>query len=55
MNLLDKYTILAEEYGLDLILEQNDLTCEEVLRCLHLNGLIDIDDYFYADIEEEDG
>lgn len=52
MLLIDKYQVLAEEYGLELILNQNDLTPEDVIRALHLNGLIDIDDYFYEDIED---
>lgn len=48
----DKFAVLAEHYGLDTVLEQNDLTPEDVIRILHRAGLIDLDDYFYEDKED---
>jgi hypothetical protein len=47
----DKFVLLAEEYGLDLILEQNDLEPWKVIRILYNAGHLDIDDYFFTDLE----
>ena len=51
---MDKFKLLAEEYGLDLIMQQNDLEPAEVLEFLYLNGLIDIDDYFFEELDVGD-
>ncbi len=50
MTLEDKVDILVKEYGLDLVLEQNDLTEEKVVTELIGWGLIDLEMYFYEDI-----
>jgi len=50
---IDKFKVLAEHYGLDLVMEQNDLEPEDVIKLLYDNGLIDIEDYFYDEVEEE--
>lgn len=52
----DTYMQMEEDFGLLNILVQNDLEEWEVIRVLHLNGLVDLDDYFFGelDIEEED-
>jgi hypothetical protein len=47
----DKFVLLAEEYGLDLILEQNDLEPWKVIRILYNAGHLDVDDYFFTDLE----
>lgn len=53
---IERFKVLAEHYGLELVMEQNDLEPEDVIRVLYQSGLIDLDDYFYEDIpyEEED-
>ena len=45
---------LEETYGLEIILEQNDLEPWEVIRLLYMSGLLDLEDYFYSDVDEED-
>lgn len=49
MTIDDKVDILIRDFGLARILEQNDLTEEEVLTELIGWGLIDLDEYFYKD------
>jgi hypothetical protein len=51
---IDKFKVLAEHYGIELVMEQNDLEPEDVIRLLYQNGLIDIDDYFYEDVGDEE-
>lgn len=51
---IDKFRVLAEHYGLDLVMEQNDLEPEDVIKLLYDNGLIDIEDYWFDVIEDED-
>lgn len=51
---IDKFRVLAEHYGLDLVMEQNDLEPEDVIKLLYENGLIDIEDYWFDVIEDED-
>jgi hypothetical protein len=52
----DKFELLAEDYGLGLILEQNDITEMEVLLLLYFMGRLDLADYFYTvlDVSDED-
>lgn len=49
---VERFKLLAEHYGLELIMEQNDLEPEDVIRLLHEASLIDIEDYFYTDVED---
>ncbi len=53
---IEKFRVLADHYGLDVVMEQNDLEPSDVIRVLCEAGLIDIDDYFYDEVydEEED-
>ena len=53
MTLDDKINKLAEDFGLDLVLMQNDLEHFDVIKFLVLNGHIDLEDYFYKDTDEE--
>jgi hypothetical protein len=53
-NRNDIYEQLAEDFGLDLILQQNDIEPWEVLKVLHLSGLVDLDDYWFTELEIED-
>lgn len=50
----DIYINLEETYGLAAILEQNDIEPWEVIRVLYERGLLDIDDYIFTSINEED-
>lgn len=53
---MDKLEIMLEHYGLQHILEQNDVEDYKVLQLLLDEGLVDLEDYFYEDelIEGED-
>lgn len=51
-DLQSKITALAENYGLILLLEQNDISETLVIAYLIDEGLIDIDDYFNFDAEQ---
>ena len=46
-----KLTALVENYGLMLLLEQNEITEEFVIRFLVDEGLIDFDEYINVDAE----
>lgn len=48
-----KLKALVENYGLMLLLEQNDITEERVIDWLIDERLIDLDDYFNTDTEME--
>lgn len=52
MTLEDKATILARDFGLEILLEQNDITEEKVVEILIELGLIDLDEYFYKDTDQ---
>ncbi len=52
-ELEDKVEILIRDFGLETILEQNDITPEQVLEVFITSGFIDLDDYFYVDTDEE--
>jgi len=51
MDLDTKIDILLEEYGLDLILSQNDISEEMLLRKLIDFGWLDLSEYF---LDEDD-
>ena len=51
---MNKIDILAHYYPLQDILEQNDIENSVVVKFLVEEGLIDIDDYFYEDVEERE-
>ncbi len=40
----ETYMQMEEDYGLDLLCLQNEIEPWEVVRLLHLNGFIDMDD-----------
>ena len=46
-----KIEALVNNYGLKLLMEQNDLDEEAVIRKLVDDGTINMNDYFYMDIE----
>ena len=46
-----KIAALTDNYGLELLLEQNDIAEAYVVRLLVDKGLIDMDNYFYLDEE----
>nr|AIW56774.1 hypothetical protein [uncultured virus] len=48
----DMIDALVNNYGLELLMEQNDLTEEDVIKHLVNAGLLDTEDYFYSDAEE---
>lgn len=48
-----KLRALVENYGLLLLLEQNDITEEKVIEWLIEERLIDLEDYFNMDAELE--
>ena len=50
------YTQLEEDYGLERLLEQNDIEPWQVVEMLHQRGLLDLDDYWFSvvDTDEED-
>ena len=49
MDLETKIDILLEEYGLELLMLQNDITEEMLLKRLIENGWIDLQEYFLND------
>lgn len=49
-----KLTALVENYGLMLLLEQNEITEEFVIRFLVDEGLIDFDEYINVDAEMQE-
>jgi hypothetical protein len=45
---------MLEVYGLERILEQNDIEELTVLELLVVRGLIDVEDYIYTDVKDEE-
>ena len=45
---------LAEDYGLEVILQQNDIEDWQVLELLYQRGLLDVDDYIYSEVDVSD-
>ena len=50
----DIFVQLAEDFTLDVILEQNDIEQWQVLEMLYQRGLLDLDDYIYSSLEITD-
>jgi hypothetical protein len=50
-DLESKIRELVDNYGLTLLLEQNDISERFVIKYLVLEGFIDVDDYFNLDAE----
>lgn len=48
-----KLEALVENYGIELLLEQNDITPEFIIRFLIDEKLINLNDYFNTDVEME--
>lgn len=48
-----KIAALANNYGLETLLEQSEISEEAVIRLLVEEGLIDFEDYFNLDAEYE--
>jgi len=48
----DIYQQLAEDYGLDVILEQNDIEEYKVLRWLFQMGFLDLNEYIFSELED---
>jgi hypothetical protein len=46
-----KIEALVDNYGLQLLMEQNDLDDEAIIRKLVDDGTINMNDYFYLDVE----
>jgi len=53
-DLESKILALMENFGLALLMEQNDVSEYVVLQFLIDNGYIDLDDYFNLDAELEE-
>ena len=47
----DIFVQLAEDFGLDRLLEQNDIEPWQVVKVLYDHGLLDIDDYLFTELE----
>lgn len=50
----DIFATLEETYGLELLLEQNDIEPWEVIKILYERGLLDIDDYIFTNLNEDE-
>lgn len=50
----DMFVQLADDYGLETILEQNDLEEWQIIELLYQRGLLDLDDYTYTELELDD-
>jgi len=49
-----RINIVLNSYGLDMLLEQNDIEEYAVVALLVRRGLLCLEDYFYVDIPEGD-
>lgn len=50
----DIYRQLEEEFTLERLLEQNDIEPWQVVQMLHQAGLLDLEDYWFTELEIED-
>ena len=50
MTLEEKISILVADFGIEMILYQNDIDEETLLTELVRWGMVDVDDYFYKDM-----
>ncbi len=46
------YEQLAEDFGLDIILEQNDIEEWEAIRFLFQRGFLDLNEYIFTELED---
>jgi hypothetical protein len=46
--------LLVDSYGLEVLLEQNDIKQETILRWVVEEELLDLNDYFFDDVPEEE-
>lgn len=53
-NMVDDsvYTQLVEDFGLAVILEQNDIEEWEAIRFLFCNGFLDLNEYIFTELED---
>lgn len=49
----DKLELLIESFGLENLLDCNDIRHERVLELVIEMGWVDLNDYFYEDVEDE--
>ena len=49
-----RINLVLSSYGLDMLLEQNDIEEYAVVSLLIRRGLVCLEDYFYVDTEEDD-
>lgn len=52
----DIFTQLAEDYGVETIMLQNDIAPEDLLERMYAWGMFDVEDYIFTELEigEED-
>lgn len=48
------YTQLVEDFGLGVILQQNDIEEWEALRFLFQSGFLDLSEYIFTELEDLD-
>ena len=46
------YEQLVEDFGLDVILEQNDIEEWEAIRFLFQSGFLDLNEYIFTELED---
>ena len=49
---MDRINAMLDKYGLTEILIQNDIEETVVLRMLVEEGMVELDDYFFEDVDE---
>lgn len=49
-----KLTVLAEDFDIDYVLENADITKYHVFKLLHEEGLLNLDDFIDTSNEEEE-
>ncbi len=49
-----RINLVLNSYGLDMLLEQNDIEEYAVVALLIRRGLVCLEDYFYQDVEEDE-
>ena len=54
MSFEQRLQLMLDSYGLENIMIQNDIEELRILELLEEAGLIDVEDYFYTDMEEID-
>ena len=51
-ELEEKLQVLIDTYGLEKFLDMNDIEKLKVMELIYEEGMVDLDDYFYEDIED---